>query len=125
MIHRVMLGGGVAEVKGLAGEPSSEEGGIAGSGSLGDLVAYGEEVHAELARLRVWFHNDAFLLVMHQRHTNSIHPVLPIHQMGHGEFQRVFGQIARHADNIADIVTFQFKHQTKVVAQVIGGEAKS
>ena len=120
-----MLGGGVAEVKGLAGASSGEEGGVTCSGGLSDLVAHGEKVNAELACHRVWLHNDALLLVMHQRHTNSIHPVLPIHQMGHGEFQRVFGQIARHTDNIADIVAFQFEHKTQIVAKVIGGEAKS
>ena len=121
----VVLGGSIAEVNGLAGASSGEEGGVAGSGGLSDLVAHGEEVNAEFARLRVWFHNDALLLIVNLCHTYILFPILPINHMRHGKFQGVLGQIARYADNIADIVAFQFEHQTQVVAQVVGGETES
>ena len=118
--HGVLTDSCVAEVNGLICSAVAEEGGIALSSGLDYLVPHGKEVGTVLACCRIRLNNNAPQLVVYIGESGSVGSIRAVvHQMGYRVVKSVPRKVARYAYYVAHVVAFQFKHQLKVVAQVV------
>ena len=84
------------------------------------FVPHGEEVGTVLARCGVWLNDNAPQLVVNVGESGSVGSIRAVvHQMGYRVVKSVPRKVAWYAYNVAHVVAFQFKHQLKVVAQVV------
>ena len=45
--------------------------------------------------------------------------------VGYGKFEGVLGEVAGDADDMANVVAFEFEHESQVVAEVVAREAET
>ena len=103
-----------------------EKGGIALCGGLDYFVPHGEKVGTVLARCGVWLNDNAPQLVVNVGESGSVGGVRAVvHQMGYRVVKSIPRKVARYAYYVAHVVAFQFKHQLKVVAQIVVRFAES